>query len=217
MLPAWGITPTQQIEPNFGPQRAQIHPCLSLEQLQEVIGAVRDQVPYPYKGIFLMLAMTGMRVSEVLKLQLEHLDWQPEPDGSTTLYLSVLYGKTGDRRIPVHSTLQGDMVDYLYEWRFKHHKKSKLVFPCRVSGGHITYNSFYTYAKPFMASLGFEGFKLHTFRRSWLTLMLQQGMSVPEISRYAGHSNIAITSRYLHIPPEQLNASLKEHANEVQL
>jgi len=62
--------------------------------------------PWTYYCVFGLLAVTGMRVSEVLNLRCEHIDWTA---GILTVH-ETKFGKT--RLVPLHSSTVAVLADY---------------------------------------------------------------------------------------------------------
>jgi integrase len=62
--------------------------------------------PWTYHCIFGLLAVTGMRVSEVLNLQCDHIDWAA---GILTIH-ETKFGKT--RLVPLHRSTVAVLADY---------------------------------------------------------------------------------------------------------
>ncbi len=55
-----------------------------------------------------------------------------------------------------------------------------------------------------LTKLGLEHHTVHNARHSFCSIALEAGtMTIKEISEIAGHSNISVTSRYLHSNNEQ--------------
>jgi integrase/recombinase XerD len=51
---------------------------------------------------------------------------------------------------------------------------------------------------------GLTGYSTHSMRRTLVTRMAAMGIQIKVISRYVGHSNLAITDRYIDITDEQM-------------
>lgn len=49
---------------------------------------------------------------------------------------------------------------------------------------------------------------LYTLRHSFISRLVQAGVSLPEIAALAGHSNIKMTLRYSHLAPQHLRSSI---------
>jgi integrase len=68
--------------------------------------SITSLLPWTYHCIFGLLAVTGMRVSEVLNLQCDHIDWAA---GILTVH-ETKFGKT--RLVPLHSSTVVALADY---------------------------------------------------------------------------------------------------------
>ena len=52
---------------------------------------------------------------------------------------------------------------------------------------------------------------LHSFRRAFAVAMLRSGADLLSISRLLGHSQLAVTQRYLRLELEDLQAAHRKH------
>lgn len=65
-----------------------------------------------------------------------------------------------------------------------------------VTGRRITANSVYRIVKKYGEAIGIEGLRPHDLRRSYISLLLEQGSDLSLVSKAAGHANLETTSRY---------------------
>ena len=131
----------------------------------------------------------GLRVSEVVRLQLHHLD-------AERMSLRVEQGKGAkDRDTLLSPRLLEELRAYWREYR-----PSQWVFPAR--GGKrpmdvSTAQKFY-YAAKGRAGITKRG-GIHALRHAFATHLLEAGTDLPTIQRLLGHGDIRTTMRYLHL------------------
>ena len=56
---------------------------------------------------------------------------------------------------------------------------------------------------------GIEDFRVHDFRHTCASRLVQNGMTVQETAHILGHSNIATTMRYAHLEKNQVAEKMK--------
>lgn len=140
-------------------------------------------------GILIRLMYTsGMRVSEAISLTRDDLS-----DG-TTLYIR---GKGGKHR-PVFITQK--LLGELQTLATIHGGF------CFVDdfGQQLTRKKAYYYVKKACVRAGHPECHPHTFRHSFCTELLRQGVSLSHAQRLMGHANVAITQHYEHLIVEDI-------------
>jgi integrase len=55
-----------------------------------------------------------------------------------------------------------------------------------------------------------EGLHFHSLRHTFASWLVQKGVSLYEVQKLLGHSNIQVTQRYSHLQPEHLHATVNE-------
>ena len=79
------------------------------------------------------------------------------------------------------------------------------VFPGNEEDGSLNYSSLDSQHDRLIEKLGFAGpLRLYDLRHTALTRLAQSGADVFSIQKIAGHSDIRVTSRYVHPTPEHI-------------
>jgi len=165
---------------------------LSRNEIKEILSSV-NMPNITLRLIFTLLYQTGCRISEVVNLNLEDINF----DNSTVKVI----GK-GDKMRILH-------VDPEFLKPIKHYLKSRIEAPgssplfTRPGGGrYSTWALEHSFKKVTLAS----GSKAtpHTLRHSFATHMLEAGFPISYIQEYLGHSNLQTTATYLHVSNPQL-------------
>jgi integrase/recombinase XerD len=142
--------------------------------------------------LVLMLADVGARISELLGLKWEEIDFDN--------LLVKLTGKgSKDRIVPFSIELRKRL------YRLKQESKHSLVFPTR-DGGKLMRRNVLRDVKELCEDLGIKppARLLHAFRHSFATTYLKRGGGVAYLQKTLGHSAIATTMRYAHLNVEDL-------------
>lgn len=175
---------------------------LSLEEMR-VILAIPTQQPRDIlrKAILELLYASGMRVSECVNLQMNHLHFSQN--------LIKFIAKGGKERIVV---INGDAVEalkkYIHEARVLYLKKktSSFVF-IGQSGKQISREFVYRLVKERLREVGIVKDKIspHSFRHTYATQLMEEGVNLVVIQELLGHSDISTTQIYTHMQASKLH------------
>ncbi|MCH8814308.1 MAG: site-specific tyrosine recombinase XerD [Chloroflexi bacterium] len=148
-----------------------------------------------------ILYATGMRVTELVSLDVENLNLDRRSP-----YVRCLGKGAKERTIPIHDQATGALIDYLEESRpslVRNGTQSALFLNRR--GERLTRQGFWLILKGYArsANLG-EGITPHTLRHSFATHMLRGGMPLRNVQEMLGHANISTTQVYTHLDNEHM-------------
>ena len=150
-----------------------------------------------YRTIFQVMYASGLRVSEAASLRVSNID-------SARMVIDVRHGKNNKDRYTLLSTkLRLILREY---WRTCKPGKGQAncddpwLFPGRKPGSHITTASIQTACKNVRVQSGFEkNVTPHSFRHSFATHMLENGVDLRTIQVLMGHASFSTTTMYTHI------------------
>lgn len=175
------------------------------DEIQRILSVIDTANPVGKRNyaIFLLLARTGLRISDVVGLKISNFDWKSN-------CISTVQQKTGNPlSIPLSKEIGVAIISYLKYGRPA--SDSEFVFlsqntPFQPLNAH---NNFHAEMRKYMrrAGIDFEGKRhsgVHTIRSSFATNMLKNGASLEDISQILGHSDINVTGTYLRVDIEQL-------------
>ena len=152
-----------------------------------------------------MLYATGMRVSELVSLDLADLD----TDGG---YVRCFGKGHKERLIPVHDRAVKAVKDYLDEVRPRLVRggEEKAVFLNR-RGERLTRQGVWQILKGYAksAELGSD-ITPHTLRHSFATHMLGGGADLRSVQELLGHANISTTQVYTHLTTEHIRRAYQK-------
>lgn len=164
--------------------------ALSEEQVEKLLFYVenRNKVSTRNKLIVYLLLYTGVRVSELVGIQLADIDF-------LTNHLKIV-GKGGKRReIGLRQDVLSLIRQYMKEERSESvfHHSDYLLVSQRAEKMHRDA------VRDWLAKISNElGFKLHPhlFRHTFCTRLLKKGVDLTTVSRLAGHSTVNMTAKF---------------------
>ena len=140
-----------------------------------------------------LLYATGIRVSELIHLKVQDLNWQ--------MGYITCREQEKDRIIPFGNTARKALEQYAGEAREKLLKgrASEFLF-VNCSGGAMSRQGFWKILKGYVSSAGITAdITPHTLRHSFAAHMLQNGADLKSLQEMLGHSDISTTQMYLNM------------------
>jgi integrase/recombinase XerD len=204
-----GPNPTETLE---SPRVGKMLPKpLTVQQIDELLEQpAKYQTPEALRdrAMLELLYATGMRVTELVSLDLESLSL----DGQRPTVRCV--GKGGkERTIPIHDQAVEALVRYLDEGRprlVKHRAQERALFINR-RGERLTRQGFWLILKRYAREAGLEhAVTPHTLRHSFATHMLRGGASLRSVQELLGHANISTTQIYTQVTTEHVRRVYEE-------
>lgn len=180
---------------------------LSLEEVERLLAAPDPATPTGLrdKALLELLYATGLRVSEVVGLDLDDIDLQ-----SGTLRCVGKGNK--ERLLPLYQRVLNILRDYLTMARphFQAREDEQAFFLNR-RGQRLTRQGLWLIIKQYVDQVGIQGeVTPHTLRHSFATHMLRGGAGLREIQQILGHASIATTQIYTHVSPDHLRKAYDE-------
>lgn len=150
----------------------------------------KEQKHEQLKLIFALYYACGLRRTEAYNLTIKDIDFDKR-----TIF--VRQGKNyKDRIIPMNKGVYNALQDYIYNFRNLLKLNHKRLFI--HSTGSLN-NSLKDLQKTCSKAIQNKNLTLHILRHSIATHLLQNGMSIENISRFLGHSSLDSTQIYTHI------------------
>jgi integrase/recombinase XerD len=178
---------------------SQVHRLLEQTTKLSTPEAKRD------KAMLELLYATGMRVSELVSLNLADLD----TEGG---YVRCFGKGHKERLIPVYERAVRAVKEYLTEARprLARDSEGKAVFLNR-RGERLTRQGLWQILKGYAksAELGTE-ITPHTLRHSFATHMLSGGADLRSVQELLGHANISTTQVYTHLTTEHIRSTYEK-------
>ncbi len=141
-----------------------------------------------------LLYATGMRVSEITHLKVNNFQFEEK-----TGHIKQAKGKK-DRIFNIPIFLEDDLKNYITE-----NKKQDTDFVFSGLNGKLTERNIQKIVQGIVKKIGIKKqVHPHTFRHSFATHLLEQGIDIRKIQELLGHSDLSTTQIYTHISSEEL-------------
>lgn len=189
------INPTVSL---FSPKLEKHLPSfLTEEEMSRLIDAAecKDTLGYRDKAILETFYSTGIRISELVHLSLDDVDF-------ISGIVKVLGKGRKERIVPIGDKAVTALRAYL-EHREAH---SEALF-LNHRGGRITDRGVRNIVKKYLGIAGTRsGISPHTLRHSFATHLLNRGADLRSVQELLGHVNLSTTQIYTHLTTERLKS-----------
>lgn len=150
------------------------------------------------RAMLRLLWATGMRVSEMIALDLDHVDM-------TTDTVRCLGKGNKERQIPFGLRARAAIAQYLADGRTVLHRRplERALF-LNHHGERLTRQGFWLILKSYARAAGIEKISPHTLRHSFATHLLNNEAELRVVQELLGHSNISTTQIYTHVSQARL-------------
>lgn len=149
-----------------------------------------------HKAILFTAYSAGLRVSEVVNLQLKHID-----SGRMQIFVEKAKGKK-DRVVNLSPVLLDILRAYI---RISRPRPTKYLFEGTVPGESYSSRSAQEVFRQARKKAGIlKQVSFHSMRHSFATHLLEKGIDIRYIKNILGHFSIKTTERYLHVAKERL-------------
>ena len=152
-----------------------------------------------YRAMVLVMAHTGVRISELCTLLIEHVCWSTD-----TPYLKIK-GKGGRERIVVMNQV---VQDALRAWLEIRGSAPGPLFQTRA-GNPFSRKTVWAMLKRYCQRAGIRHIHPHMLRHYFGTTLADQGVPVERVAELMGHSNIQTSKIYILVSPEQKKAAVE--------
>lgn len=151
------------------------------------------------KAILELMYAAGLRVSEVVDLQLNNVDLDAG--------ILTCRGKGGKvRRIPIGKSAVEWLKTYLIARRKMETIEVQNIFVGSL-GKPVNRQTIFNFIKEYAGKIGLEDVSPHTLRHSFATHLIQNRADVRSVQQMLGHADISTTQIYTHITDTHLRKS----------
>ena len=189
----WGLiviqrNPMELVKLKGTSKRLKRPQILTPEKFQELIAVLHE----PHRTMVVVAMCTGLRVSEVLALRWEHIDFKA---GVMLVQQGVVNGRIGKVKTEASNDdipLDPAFAQILLDW--KGDRLEGLVFPSHVTGGCYYAGMIQQQVlKPAGEKVGVQGIGWHVFRHTYRSLLDETGAPIGVQQKLMRHSNVATT------------------------
>lgn len=177
------------------------------KEIAELLNAIKEPI---FKNIVLFALNTGCRISEIINLQWNDVDFE-------NMVINIrnkenFKTKSGkNRQIP--------LTNLLLELFNNIKQVQNNIIPIYNAGGYVFISNLYKtkYSrhtiteklKEYLRKLNFpEKFHFHCLRHTYITNLVKAGVNINYIKLLAGHGDLKTTERYVHISIYELKNAL---------
>lgn len=166
-----------------------------LEKMRDSTNSIRDL------ALIDMLASTGMRVGELVKLDKGDIDFQNRE--------CIVFGKGNkERKVYFDARAKIHLEEYLES---RTDENDALFVSLRQPHSRITINGVESRLKTIGDRLGVKKVHPHKFRRTLATAAIDKGMPVEQLQRLLGHERIDTTMQYAMVKQSNVKDSHRRY------
>ena len=170
---------------------------LTIDEVNRLIASVKEEKLNDFRdhAILELLYSTGIRVSELVGLDMDHVDF-------SSGMIRVLGKGRKERVVPIGSFAANAIRKYLGMRSIS--KNEKIIFVNKY-GKQLTSRSIQRILEKYALRVGLKGrLTPHALRHSCATHMLDKGADLRLIQEMLGHVNLSTTQIYTHVTAEKL-------------
>lgn len=188
---------------------------LTLEEIDELFATVdlSTNEGIRNRAILETLYSCGVRVSELISLQMNHIYTEKDDNGGTFSFMKVIGKGNKQRLVPLGKSALHHIEIYKNEVR--NHMEienghSHFLFLNR-RGKQLTRVMIFTIIKQLVEQLGWKkNISPHTFRHSFATHLVENGANLRAVQEMLGHESITTTEVYTHLDRSYLRQTIKD-------
>lgn len=146
------------------------------------------------KAMLELLYATGIRVSEIVALDLDNLDLDLG-------YLHLKDSQANERVVPIGSFALKHLINYINNYRYEVLKsENELALFLNFNGRRLTRQGFWKIIKQYTKESNIDKkITPHTLRHSFAVHLLQNGADIKTVQEMLGHSDISTTQMYYFV------------------
>ena len=190
--------------PNLLPDTKRHERFLSRDEAQKLQAVLEKRGATPVNLAILFLLYTGARKSEVLNAEwrcvdMDRRDWR------------IPISKNGRPRIVILSTKAVAILQSARGYQQRHYgDQAKQVSAVFANPQTLKpYCNIWETWTRVRSEADLPDLRLHDLRHSYASTLVNAGVSIYEVQKLLGHSNIATTQRYAHLASQRLHETVK--------
>lgn len=178
-------------------------PTLTLDQVRKLLTLIDNSSPVGARNrvILLLLLDTGMRVSELVGIKIDNIDF--------VRGLIKIVGKgQKERTIPFCSETRKQLRRYFKNFRPSLEQEASHYLFLKSDGSHVSIDCVQQLLRRLASRAGLQSLKCspHIFRHTFATMSVADGANAYILKEILGHSSLLTTQKYLHLQPSDLRA-----------
>lgn len=180
-------------------------PCvLTLEEVEKLVEApdANTNIGARDKAMLEVLYATGIRVSELVKLDMDDINLEFD-------FIKCTSGRDNERVIPVGSMAKKAVKHYVDN--FRNPDESVQALFLNYNGRRLTRQGFWKIIKKYVEQSNIDKkITPHTLRHSFATHLIDNGADLKSVQEMLGHSDISTTQIYIELTRNKINEVYKK-------
>jgi integrase len=173
-----------------------VEPIREPEKIEELKRLLKKE-SYRNWFLFVMGINIGMRISDLLKLQVKHVRGKS--------HIRFYEQKTGKEKIfKINSSLRMDIDDYTFDMQ-----EEDYLFPSRLSHQPIQRVQAYKILNRAAKKSGLDSIGSHSLRKTFGFHFYKRTKDVAMLQEIFNHSSPSVTLRYIGINQEQIDEAIE--------
>lgn len=180
---------------------------MSVEDVTKLLDIkLDDHFSYRNKAMLELMYATGLRVSELVELKLNDVDFSDD-------IVRIMGKGSKERIIPMGDFAKTYLEEYIYNHRNLMLKGNNCEYIfLNNHGKKMTRQGFFKIIKKLASDIGISTeISPHTLRHSFASHLLKYGADLRTIQELLGHSDISTTQIYTHVANEELRKNYDEY------
>ena len=180
---------------------------MSVEDVTKLLDIkLDDHFSYRNKAMLELMYATGLRVSELVELKLNDVDFSDD-------IVRIMGKGSKERIIPMGDFAKTYLEEYIYNHRNLMLKGNNCEYIfLNNHGKKMTRQGFFKIIKKLASDVGISTeISPHTLRHSFASHLLKYGADLRTIQELLGHSDISTTQIYTHVANEELRKNYDEY------
>ena len=177
---------------------------LDNDEIRRVSGCFTGTFATRNRGLFMLGASTGGRISELLSLRVEDVYQNKKPVSDLLYTKRIVKGGEVSRSVPVNADGR-KAIDALVNWHREHYRSiasKRPLFPSRHKSGSVALHRQTAHAilKDAFMEAGLNGhIATHSLRKSFAQRLYDKTGDIYLVQELLGHRNISTTQKYLGV------------------
>jgi site-specific recombinase XerD len=157
-----------------------------------------------YKTVIYLLLDSGMRISELLNIKIKNIDMS---DNTYKIFLD--YTKTGKQRYAPFSNFSKPYIEKLISLS----SNNNYLFWNFLKDRQLSKNDIRMFYKRLGDKLGIERIHSHRFRKTFASVLVENGMPIELLQNLFGHSRLSTTMIYVQYKENKALDSYNNYSN----
>ena len=167
---------------------------------EEQMDSIFENSPEKLRDLFEFYYLTGLRNGELI-----NLTWSDVDLGNKQIKIESKTNWNTKTRNVRYIPLNDKAIEILN--RQPHYKDHEFVFTI-LKGTPLSKQYARKVLKKILSKIGLTG-SPHKFRHTFASHLVMKGVSIYEVSRLLGHTNIEMTMKYAHLAPDHLRKAIE--------